>query len=252
MLLGDRPAGYLGWEGDVDLWKLSLQGFGADNLVDLSIEGVDGVTLKLELSNSEGKTVLERTGKKSGALYVRGLKVVDTPHLIARLSGKRSHESQRYRLHYATRHRDEGAEVEPNDKGKLATELKGEMAGTATGHLTSKDVDYFTIEPADEPVNLTIEVEGPPGIKLTLEAWAGGKSIGKETGVGKSELFGLSLSAKQRVRFRVSASGVSGEPAAYTITWMHGAKEPVGTGDPGDQPVDDPDDDPIDPTSELE
>jgi hypothetical protein len=249
VLLGDRPSGYLGWNKDVDLWKLSLQGFGANNLVDLSIEGIDGVTLELELSDAEGKTVLERSGARSGALYVRGLKVPETPFLIARLSGKRSHESQRYRLHFATRHRDEGAEVEPNDSGKQATELTGEASGTATGHISGEDVDFFTIEPVDEPVTLTVEVEGPAGIKMSLEAWAGGKSLGTETGVGKAELFGLSLAAGQRVRFKVSASGVSGDPAAYVVTWMHAKPDAV---DPGDQPVDDPDDQPIDPTTDFE
>lgn len=248
VLLGDRPSGYIGWNGDVDLWKLSLQGFGAENLIDLSIEGIDGVTLKLELDNAEGEKVLEREGNKSGALYVRGLKVAPTPYLIAKLSGKRSHETQRYRIHFATRHRDEGAESEPNDTGKQATELTGEASGTGSGHLTAEDVDYFTIEPADEAVSMTIEVEGPAGIKMTIEAWAGGKKLGSETGVGKAELFGLELAPEQRVRFKVSASGVSGDPAPYTVTWMYGAR-PTGT---GSEPVDDPGDDGGDPTDELE
>lgn len=257
VLLGDRPSGYIGWNGDVDLWKLSLQGFGADNLVDLSIEGIDGVTLKLRLDNAEGKAVLEREGTKSGALYVRGLKVAATPFLVARLSGKRSHEAQRYRLHFATRQRGEGAEIEPNDSGKEATELSvqpDQLSGTATGHLSAEDVDFFTLEPVDEAITLTIEVEGPAGIKMTIEAWAGGKSLGSETGIGKAELFGLTLAAKQRIRFKVSAFGVSGEPAPYTVTWMQGARpEPTGAdSDPTDQPRDDPDDQPIDPTRDLE
>ena len=242
VLLGDRPSGYLGWSGDVDLWKLSLQGFGENNLIDLSIEGIDGIALQLVLTDARGEKVLERTGRKSGALYVRGLSGIDSPHLLARISGDRSHPTQRYRLQFATRHRDEGAEVEPNDTGTTATELAGEASGGGSGHLTDEDVDYFTIEPTAEPVSVTIGVEGPAGVTFALEAWAGGKSIGSTKGRGKVELFGLPLTANQRVRFRVKTEGVTGDPARYSITWIQAGPAPApdvpvdeGEGDPGDE-----------------
>lgn len=248
VLLGDRPSGYLGWSDDVDLWKLSLQGFGENNLIDLSIEGIDGVELELALEDASGAKILSRTSRKSGSLHVRGLSVTGSPHLVARLSGDRSHESQRYRIQFATRHRDDGAEVEPNDTGKTATELTPPAAtapassGTGSGHLTDgNDADYFTIAPADAPVSLTIGVEGPASITFTLEAWAGGKKIGTDTRRGKAELFGLALAAGQRVRFRVAGDGVSGEPAAYAITWSQGEAAAAPT-DPFAPPGADPSD----------
>lgn len=239
ILLGDRPSGYIGWSGDVDLWKLSLQGFGEDNLIDLSVDGVDGVTLKLTLREAHGKAILERQGAKSGPVYVRGLSPSSSGFLIAEISGKRSHESQPYRIQFATRLRGEGDEVEPNDEPGAATELEAELGeGSASGQLATGDVDYWELPAPDKPLGMTVAVDGPSGLEIELEVKAGGKVLGSASGGGargKVEVYGVTAPAGKRIGVKVSAKGSTSEPASYRLSWSSVAAAPPpddGSGDP--------------------
>lgn len=246
ILLGDRPTGYIGWSGDVDVWKLSLQGFGEDNLIDLSIEGLDGVTLILTLRDADGKAVLVREGRKSSPVYVRGLSPPTSGHLLAALSAKRSHEAQRYRIQFATRLRGDGDEVEPNDKAEGATELEGEASGgSARGQLSPGDVDHWLLPATAGRIGMTVTVAGPTGVELAIEASAGGKALGSAVSGASNlaEVIGVALEQGARVLVKVTGKGAIAEPASYELRWSSGpiaapSPEPdLGdfAPDPGDQ-----------------
>lgn len=240
ILLGDRPTGYIGWSGDVDLWKLSLQGFGEDNLIDLSVDGVDGVTLMLTLREAHGKAILERRGVKSGPVYVRGLSPSSSGYLIAEISGKRSHESQPYRIQFATRLRGEGDEVEPNDEPGAATQLEAELGeGSANGQLATGDVDYWELPAPDKTLGMTVAVDGPSGVELELEVKAGGKVLGSASGGGargKVEVYGVTVNAGKRIGVKVAAKSATSEPASYRLSWSSVAAAPP-PGEGSDDPL---------------
>jgi len=54
LIVGDTVQGFIGWTGDVDLWKLSVEALSAKNSIDIEVGGVEGVALSLELADGVG------------------------------------------------------------------------------------------------------------------------------------------------------------------------------------------------------
>ncbi|MEM9488489.1 MAG: hypothetical protein AAGC55_05065 [Myxococcota bacterium] len=162
LLIGDHRKGYLGWRGDRDRWKLSIEGFAADYGMNIDIDGVDGVTPTLVIRTRDGATVLRRSGRKGEGLAVRNLVVVRgdsaaetddgespgdgdngdgddgddraegqaeaddgglTEYYVAELSARRSNPITPYRIHMTARLLDSDEEREPNDAAATAIEL---------------------------------------------------------------------------------------------------------------------------------
>src|SRR5690606_3945866 len=73
ILVGDEVSGYVGWARDVDVWKVSVEGFIEQYSLDLDLSGVPGVTWTLEILDSGGALVLRRKGDKDSGLSVRNL-----------------------------------------------------------------------------------------------------------------------------------------------------------------------------------
>jgi glucose/mannose transport system substrate-binding protein len=46
--------GWIGWSGDVDLWKLSLEGVGDRYALDFEVSGVEGLSLSVEVLDAAG------------------------------------------------------------------------------------------------------------------------------------------------------------------------------------------------------
>src|SRR6185312_5420572 len=66
VLLADAVHGWLGWSGDVDLWKLALQGVGPSYCIDVDVSGVDNVALTVTIMDAGGDKLLTRKGGKGG------------------------------------------------------------------------------------------------------------------------------------------------------------------------------------------
>ena len=234
ILSGDRPGGYIGWTDDVDYYKLSLDGFGDEDLVEISIDGIDGVTLDLDLSGPDGKRVIRRKGTKGRPIYVRGLSVPDTEYLIAKVSAKRSHESQRYRFHFATRRLGPGDEIEPNDTAKKASMLgeAGDKEGTSQGEIVGSDVDWFLLPKSKTRRLVTATLERSGTVRIELDAVVAGDSLG--TLRGDTRDIEVLVEPNARLRFKVTAKG-GGAPADYTLSWKTAEAEPAPEPDPLDQ-----------------
>ena len=238
LLVGDRPTGFIGWAHDIDYWKLSLDGFREVDLIDISIDGVDGVSLILEVVGPDGSEVLTRKGEKSGSVYVRGLLPGGNEYLIAKVTAKRSHESERYRFHFATRRAIDGEEVEPNDKASQATSLgePSDKDGEASGEIAVGDTDFFVLPPA--PVRRSFDVTVTASSSVVLEAVASGEVLATAKGTTRS--LSVIVEPKTRARLRVKTSS-RGEPEEYSLAWKT-----------GDAPLEDFETDQDDPGSELE
>lgn len=234
ILIGGDAAGYIGWSGDVDVWKLPIEGFTAQYSLDIDITGIPGVALTLDVLDPDGALVLRRKGEADGGLSVRNLVPVaeeDAPgpeprFFYARLEGKRSSPLDAYRMHVATRLLELEQEIEPNDDATSAMLLHEspivEGVGKRVGFLEAGDVDQYRLLPAEEPVLLTVEVVPRETVDVTVTVLVAGetKAMGNAGAKGGKEyLAEVSIPAGQAAQVQISGTGGLGDAARYDVTW---------------------------------
>jgi hypothetical protein len=55
LILGDTVTGYLGWTGDADVWKLSVETLSDKNAIDVEVSAVEGLMLTVEIADGIGQ-----------------------------------------------------------------------------------------------------------------------------------------------------------------------------------------------------
>jgi hypothetical protein len=233
VLLADTVHGWIGWSGDVDLWKLSLEGVADQYAVDLDVAGVDGVTLTVEVLDAGGEKLLARAGAKGGPVQIRGLVPAlgenAPPWHYVRITGDKSNPEQPYDLRFTARLREPDEEAEPNDAPERATALRPDATtpqGAMRASWADGDVDRFRVGATPEPQLLDVTLEPPSGVELALEVGAPGQpplataSVGSG---GKARLTGVAIPANADVVITVQAKGKrkqpTGEAKAYRLVW---------------------------------
>jgi hypothetical protein len=234
ILIGDDAAGYIGWAGDVDVWKLPIEGFTAQYSLDIDITGIPRVSLTLDVLDPDGRRVLRRKGEADSGLSVRNLVPVTDENatgpeprfFYVRLEAKRSSPIDAYRIHVATRLLDLEQEIEPNDEAAHAMLLHDspilEGVGKRVGFLTVGDVDQYRLLPADEPVLLTVEVVPRETVDVTVSVLVAGETRAMANAGakgGKEYLAEVSIPAGQAAQVQVSGAGGLGDAARYDLTW---------------------------------
>jgi hypothetical protein len=234
ILIGDDAAGYIGWTGDVDVWKLPIEGFTAQYSLDIDVTGIPGVSLTLDVLDPDGALVLRRKGEADSGLSVRNLVPVaeenapgpEPRFFYARLEAKRSNPIDAYRIHAATRLLELEQEIEPNDEAASAMPLHEspivEGAGKRVGFLEAGDVDQYRLLPVDEPVLLTVEVVPRETVDVTVTVLVAGetRAMGNAGAKGGKEyLADVSIPAGQGAQVQVSGTGGLGDAARYDVTW---------------------------------
>jgi hypothetical protein len=249
VLLADTVRGWIGWSGDVDVWKLSLEGVGDRYAVDVAVAGVEGVTLGVELVDAQGAPVQARKGAKGGPVtlesVVPALAADQPPWHYVKVSGDRSNPEAAYELRFTTRLLDADEESEPNDEAARATPLRFDgvaTAGTMRATYVAGDVDRFVLEAQPEAVLLDVAVEPPAGIDVKLEIAALGGGLiaaGDAAAAGKRErLSGVAIPAGTAAVVSVLVpkppKGDGGELRAYRLTWsFSGGELPMPPEEPG-------------------
>ena len=241
LLISDEGLGYIGWARDTDLWKLSVEGFSEQYSLDLDLDGVPGVTLTLEILDSNGTRVLRRAGEEDESLWVRNL-VPAAPaapaapgapagaqagesHYYAKITARRSNPVDTYRIRVATRLLELDEEIEPNDQPEQATPLRAEGEedeGKRRGFLTGGDTDYYRLEAGAEPVLLSVEVapggDVDPTLTVTSDAGTLAMANGGKRGA-REHLSAVRIPAGQAATVEVSGPGGVGTGAAYELIW---------------------------------
>jgi hypothetical protein len=249
VLLDEEMAGYVGWSKDRDHWKLNLAGFRGGYVLDLVIEGVEGVGLTAELIGEGGKVVTSRKSDKGRGLRLRGLlPEAGAKHWLARIGGTRSNPEQAYRLKTSARELADGEEAEPNDEPERAIAIGplGDGAeGERRGFLDGGDADAYRLEGVREPLTVSLVLEPPAGVDASLRVLAGGKEIAKADGGkggAREELDAIKLPAGEALIVIVSGSALGDEADPYVLRWSTKADlgSPVPTPRGDDPPVDDP------------
>lgn len=181
LVLGETATGFIGWTGDADVWKLSIEALAANNVLDLEIGPVENVAFSVEIADGIGQPLLVRKAPKGAVLAVRGIAPVAPagapPYHYVTIKADRSNPQTPYPLKAGGRVPGNDAETEPNDAPDKAMEIPADRTVVSQASWSPGDVDCFAVAPDPAARTLEIAVEVPADADLRLELFAGGKSI---------------------------------------------------------------------------
>ncbi len=251
--IADQVTGYMGWSGDVDVWKLSMTGIAEQYSADLDVSGIARSRLRLELLDDKGKRVLRRGGDRGKSLAVRNFapKPGATFYYL-RVTAHRPNPEQVYNLRLSTRLLELDEEVEPNDTSSAATALRDKPSafkGVRRGFLLAGDVDYYRLAPTSATTLLSVTVTPPQSVDVKVEVLTGkGATLGEANAgkAGHAESFSeIPVASGTPILIKVSGRGDADAPERYQLSWSTtpGAAKPAAPAKPAASPsVDDSDD----------
>jgi hypothetical protein len=237
--------GRLGWNGDVDVWKLSLEGLTDGNGLDLTVSAVPGVTLGLAVTDAADRPRVAAAGLPGQPLTLRSvapkLAPGEAPVHYVKISGRPPNPDVAYTLAITARLLDLDEESEPNDRPQLATPLRygAEEDGTMRGLLAAGEVDVYSLSSSSGLRQLDAAIGGLAGLDLVCEVLSASASALDKVdrgGVGAGEdcTGAIAAGTDAYVRITAKASKKPQAPAAYTLRWSSAA------GGPSMAPPDDP------------
>ncbi len=226
LIPGDAVTGFIGWTGDVDVWKLSVETLSSRNAIDIEIAAVEGVALSLELADGVGQPLLLRKAPKGAALVARGVVPVvpsgAPPFHYLTVAGERSNPETAYQLKVTAKPIEPDAEVEPNDVPERAMAFPTERT-RVDGGWTSGDVDCFAIaaDVASRTLDITVT---PSDIDLSIELLVDGKPVAKSELAGKSTAEKLTgaVPAGAKAVLRVRGAGTAVGEGTYEVSVREG------------------------------
>lgn len=246
LALGETATGWVGWGGDVDTWKLPIEGLAEGNGLDLSLGAIEGTALTLEVTDAAGRSLMKTTGAAGEPVALKSL----APRITAgeaavhhvRISGKPANPDQAYALSIASRLLDLDEEAEPNDRTSQSNGLRFgvEDQGAMRGEIGPGDTDMFSLSASPSAAALDLALDAPPGVDLAIEAIAeNGSVLGKADHgrAGAAESLSISAPAGTLVYIKLTAKPdkTPRPDAPYQLRWSltaGGAPSPPPSGDP--------------------
>lgn len=230
LIVGDTVTGFIGWTGDADVWKLSVEALSAKNVVDVEISAIEGVALSLELADGIGHSLLLRKAPRGAPLIVRAFVPVVPPgappfHYLT-IKGDRSNHETAYQLRVSEKVPVADGESEPNDTPDRAMAWPSERT-IVHGTWSAGDVDCYLL-PVDQAAR-TIEITiDPPGeADLSAEVLIDGKVVGKGERPGKGAQEKLSVPVPAGVSATLKIRGTeSSAEGTYDVTLADGPAAP--------------------------
>lgn len=177
IVLGDASLGWIGWAGDLDVWKVDVEAFDAQTALDIECSAVDGGAPTVTVMDAAGKTLVRRVGAKSQPLWLSGLvwpagTAANTVYVS--VSAERANPVAPYRLNLQARGLAVDEEREPNDI--VSTPMPLALAEAVRGTWTVGDTDYFVLAPAPSDGRIMVALQGPAELELVaalaVEAFA--------------------------------------------------------------------------------
>jgi hypothetical protein len=245
LLLGVDGFGYLGWDDDADRWRLTFDNFGVDYSLDVDVAPIAGVWMRVDVLDDNGDPVLSRKAGKGEAVAVRNLIPKEGhEHYYVQVSAARSsNPQQRYALRLGSRLLGLEDEREPNDDAESATPLREdpkEVAGTRQGYLLAGDDDWYRLPAGSGAAAITVAVEPPAEVDVTLSLQvAGGGTLGEASAGNKGDkeqLSSVPIPPGKDLLVRVHGDGTSESIEPYRLSWTVGAA----AASPGGTPEYDP------------
>ncbi len=211
-------AGLFGWRRDEDWYRLALDATESGWVLNLDLEGVEGVAAGLAVNDSAGRKIVALRGRKGERLTLHNLALPSVAadaggaaaggrwwYLVVRAESGLDRE-RRYVLHAEAVLPEArgGFETEPNDDAAHASALAD---GTTTGYLPLGDVDVFRYL-AGEPRELDIEVSPPSRVRVRVE-------VSRER---DGQVLAEAVAAKARQTVRVLGISCPAEPILIRLS----------------------------------
>ncbi len=231
LVIGDTATGYLGWTGDDDVWKISVEALTASNLLDVEVGPVEGLALTVEITDGIGRTMALRKAPRGVALAVKGLAPVTAPgappYQYVIVKADRSNPEDAYQLKISQRPRGMDPELEPNDAPDKAMPIPEDRTVIEDATWTPGDVDCYAISPEPNARNLEVVVDTPREADLRVELFVNGKSIqtADQKGKGTQEKIAGAVPENGRPVVCVRGSDASRE-GKYGLRLQEPAKAP--------------------------
>jgi len=222
LIVGETVSGYVGWTGDVDVWKLSVEALSAKNALDLEIEGVAGVGLTLELVDAIGNPVVTRKAPRGVKMIARRIvpivPVGSPPFHYVTIKADRSNPEATYRLTAKEVPTVPDSEIEPNDTLEQPYPIPADRTRVDAA-WSAGDVDCFAIMPDPAARTLEISIDTPNEIDLAAELLVDGKQVAKSDAPSKgaAEKLTGAVPANAKVVVRIRGADSAGE-GAYVMT----------------------------------
>ena len=205
LIIGDNATGFIGWSGDEDVWKLSVETLSDKNLLDVELSAIEGVALELSIADGLGRPLATRKAPRGAPVSLVGVMPSvppgGSPYHYLTVRADRSNPETAYTLHASARLAGLDEEIEPNDDpGKpymMPVDRTIVHAAWAPG-----DVDCFGLAPAGTARQIDVSVATPAELNLDAELLVDGKpvAVADKGGKGVSEkLTGLAPASTRPV-----------------------------------------------------
>jgi len=233
LIVADNAIGFIGWTGDRDVWKLSLETLSEKNALDVQVSAVEGIALELEISDGLGQVLTTRKAPRGAALVLRGLMPTvpagAPPFHYLTVRADKSNPETTYTLHASARVIGTDEELEPND---LVDKPFAIPAERTVVHATwgPGDVDCFAVAAAAGARTIDVAIDTPAEIDLAADLFVDGKQVATANKGGKGVIEKLSAplpaNAKAVIRVRNPDANATAE-AKYDVS----IQESAATGD---------------------
>jgi hypothetical protein len=227
LIVGDTVTGYVGWAGDVDIWKLSVEALTARNVLDFELSPVEGIAFTVEIGDGIGQAIAVRKAPKGAGLVIRGLAPVvpqgAPPFHYVTIRADRSSPEAAYQLKVTGRPQGTDPEIEPNDSPEKAMPIPADRTVVSDASWTPGDVDCYAFSPEASARTLEINVDTPAAADLRLELYVNGKSVATadQKGKGAAEKISGLVPASGRAIVCVRGSEASQE-GKYSLSFQEG------------------------------
>ena len=230
LIVGDAVAGFVGWAGDADVWKLSVETLSEKNAIDIELGAVEGVALTVDVSDGIGQPLVTRKGPRGAPLVLRGLVPIvpdgAPPFHYVTIKGDKSNPETPYQLKVLAKVPQPDAEIEPNDLPDKAMPVPTDRT-VVHGTWTPGDIDCFAIATDEAARTVDISIDVPPESDLDAELLVDGKSVAKseKAGKGTAEKLAGQVPANARAVIRIKGKDTTGE-GSYDVQIAEGPAVP--------------------------
>ncbi|HEX7699383.1 MAG TPA: hypothetical protein VF403_01595, partial [Kofleriaceae bacterium] len=221
LIVGDVGSGYIGWSGDVDVWKLSVETLSAKNSVDIEVTAIEGVALELVVEDGIGNPVLSRKAPRGSPLIVRGfvpkVPASSPPFHYLTIKGAGSNPETAYTVKVTQQIPQTDAEIEPNDSVDKPFAMPADRT-VVHARWSPGDVDCFGLAASG---TITADVNPGSDFDPIVELFVDGRSLAianKTKKGGEEKVQGLvAAGSKATVCVKSADPNATGE-AAYDVT----------------------------------
>jgi len=233
LIVADNATGYIGWSGDRDVWKLSVETLSDKNALDIAVSAVEGVALEMEIADGIGASLASRKAPRGQALTLKSMLPVVAegapPFYYVTIKGDRSNPETAYTVHATASVLGPDPELEPNDNPDRPQRIAADRT-VVHASWTPGDVDCFALAASDAERTVDFTVDTPGDIDPALEVLLGGKCVatGNKGRKGPQEKVTALVPAAGTLVLRVRNPDANATTeATYDVTVM----ESAGSGD---------------------